>query len=236
MTRHLLIAWGLLNLAAGVWTGTESWLRGGSFSFAMLGFFPPHYGYTMYAVSILPILASRWLGCWAWAGLLASRNRASQAGALVGWAWAGGARRRALAGILVGLVVVVGLALKPNAKNDSNRVMIWKQALVAAAQHPEGMGQGGFYVGVGGYAITKAHSDVLQLLVERGFRVTGVVLALLGLLFYLLPAGTPEKAALACLLSQSIIDNRLHHPACAGLLLAVWVAAARAKPTGDVSL
>jgi len=206
-------------MAAALWTGAQAGFR----ICSMTGFLPPHYGYSAYAISVLPFLAPwAWVRWLAGAALLASGNRASWVGALAGALW----RRPVLALVLGLLAVVGGYAWKPRPDNDSIRIKIWSAALHEAVKHPEGIGAGKFITAMDGYAVTKAHSDVMQLLVEHGFLAAGVfVLAILAGLCAL-PA-SPEKGALIALSVQSVIDNRLHHPACATLYVALWLVAAR---------
>jgi len=219
----IIVAYSTVVLAAALWTGATN--SGGYFFTDMTGFFPPHYGYSMYAVSILPLLAPwPWLRWLAVLALILSRNRASWLGLLAGWVVAGGRRRIALGLILTVLSAFGGIVLKPHGvKNDTVRVHIWKAAVRRAWRQPHGVGRNGFYIGVDGRATGKAHSDVLQILVEDGWVICAIaVLGVFGAL-YVMPAG-PIKAALVCLAAQSVIDNRLHHPACLALYLALWVA------------
>lgn len=233
--RALIIGWATIVLASAFWTG---WARGHWWH--MTGFFEPHRGYAMYAASVLPLLAPRWLGGRAWAGMLLSRTRAAQIGVLAAWAascWARRNRDEHFAPkllLLFGLAfaaVLGGAAMKPyGAKGDSDRVMIWKTAVSYIAERPwMGWGSDQFYVGVGGLAISKAHSDVLQLALERGVPAAALALFLLAWGLCRLPE-TPEKAVVVALTTQSLIDNRLHHPACAALYAAAWLAAALARP------
>lgn len=221
--RRAIVLWGVAVMAAAYWTGA----RHGYWFTDMVGFLPPHYGYSAYAEVPLLFLA-RWRGFrWLAAGaLLLSRNRASQVGAIAGWAWAGGARRRALAVILALTAVIGGLMLKPYRTNDAIRINVWKAALTMTKMRPEGLGAGQFAVGVNGFVFEKAHSDVLQLLVEHGVVVFAYVLSAFVLAFSMLIAAgprTPAKAVVVALTAQSVIDNRLHHPACAALYAAAWL-------------
>lgn len=221
--RRAIVLWGVAVMAAAYWTGA----RHGFTITTMTGFLPPHYGYSAYAVVPLLFLA-RWRGFrWlAAAALLLGGNRAAWVGSIAGWAWAGGARRRALAVILAALAAVGGLALKPRHDNDAIRAHIWKAALATAIKHPDGVGIGGFCIGVDGNEVSKAHSDVLQLLVEQGVAKTLFVLVVLLRAFEVLifdGAPTPAKAVVVALTAQSIIDNRLHHHACAALYVAAWL-------------
>jgi hypothetical protein len=88
-----------------------------------------------------------------------------------------------------------------------------------------------------GRSADKAHSDALQLLVEQGVKTFTFVILILVLLLGWLFAGppTPERATVVCLTTQSIFDNRLHHPACAALYLLVWVAAFCARSQSSAS-
>lgn len=229
--RNFIVAWGLLVAGAALYTGVTFGLAGRTFfKTSMIGFLPWHYGYSAYAVVPLLFLGPRWAR---WVGgvtLLLSANRAAWVGVIAGWAWAGGRRRLALAGILALLAVVGGNALKDyGARGDSARVHIWKAAIKEANRHPlTGVGERGWLIGVHGYAVTKAHSDVLQLAVDHGWLVAGLAVLLFGLAFYRLPE-SPEKALVLALSVQSVINNYLHHPACAALYVAVWIAAMRAR-------
>lgn len=232
---RLIAVWGSAVGLAALWTGAQH----GFHVATMTGFLPPHYGYSAYAVVPLVFLGPLWLRGLAGATLLLSGNRAAWVGVLAGlaWRWVRGPHagtRALLLAALLPLAVVAGNALKPRgATGDHVRLHIWKVALTTAAKHPEGVGPGNFALGVDGYAVTKAHSDVLQLLVERGFRVTGAVLALAVFAVCILPAGAPATAAVVALASQSLIDNRLHHPACGALLAAVWICAWRSRLPGE---
>jgi hypothetical protein len=209
-------------MAAAVWTGYPRFFT------SMTGFYPPHYGYSAYAVSVIPILAANpFLRLLAVAALLASGNRASWVGVLAGWAYLGGARRVTAGAFLCVLAVFGGLLFKPRQDNDSIRVHIWKAAAHEIKKSPwVGLRGVGFAAGVDGNAVFKAHSDVVQVAVQWGLPAAAGALLLAGLCLYFFPYGR-EKAALIALLTQSVVDNRLHHGACAVLLLAVVVAASR---------
>lgn len=231
--RNLIVAWCLVVMAAALYTGAAAGLR---FFVNMTGFLPPHYGYSAYATCVLLFLAPWWwVRSLAGAALLASGNRASWVGSLAGWAWRGGRRRLALAGILGALAVVGGLALKPKivrARTDSDRVMIWKSVLGVIREHPEGIGSD-YAIGVAGLEVSHAHSDVLEIALRWGVKISVLILLVVGWGFYRAPNG-PEKAALVCLTAQSIIDNRVTTSwACAGLYAALWLAALlRARRSG----
>lgn len=229
--KRLIVAWGLIVAVAALWTGFTT--RPGEFYFTwMTGLLPPHYGYSAYAMVPLLFLGPRWVR---WAGLgalLASCNRAAWLGAIVGWVWNAEKCRfdcpcpkvyRAQLAVVLGFLAVVGgLALKPReirASTDSMRVKIWKAAVWQAVEAP-----GEFCIGVDGRVVTKAHSDVLQLAAEQGWKTAALVLLVVGWSFYRLPEG-PGKAVVAALGAQSVIDNRLHHPACAALFALAWLAA-----------
>lgn len=220
--RGLIVGWSMAVLAAAVWTGIPH------FKVTMTGFLPPHYGYSAYAiVPLLFLTPVRWLRWTALAALLASANRASWLGALAGWASAGGRRRAALAAILGVAAVLGGLLLKPavvRGRTDNVRLQIWSTAWDVIVAHPEGVGRGKFCYAIAGREVTKAHSDVLQLAVEQGAGVTAFVLAAVILGLSVLPAG-PWKQTLVALSAQSVIDNRLHHPACAVLYALAWIGA-----------
>jgi len=214
----LIVLWGLAAGAAALYTGA----RQGFALCSMTGFLPPHYGYSAYAMVPLLFLGPRWAR-WAGAGaLLLSGNRASWVGALAGWASAAGGRRLLVAAVLGLLAVVGGNALKSRgAVGDVVRIKIWKAAAKHAIERP-----GPFAIGVDGFLVTKAHSDVMQLAAEHGLLAAGVcVLAILGGI-WALPA-SPEKSVVVALSVISVVDNRLHHPACAILYVAAWVAALR---------
>lgn len=224
MLKTLIGVWCSAVLTAALYTGISS----GHFFTSMTGFLKPHYGYSAYAISVLLFLAPwPWLRWAAGTALLASGNRASWVGGIAGWASAGGWRRAALAGALALVAVTAGHAWKPRTDNDSVRILIWRLAIRTAKAHPEGVGRGKFIAAVDGYAVTKAHSDVLQLWVEGGAALTVYVLAAFALALWFLPA-SPAKDALVCLSVQSVVDNRLHNWACALLYAAVWIAAINA--------
>lgn len=229
MIRKGIVAWALVVMAAALWTGAAA-PGGPRFFTSMTGLLPPHYGYSAYAISTLLFLApwpwARWAGG---AALLLSGNRASWVGVIGGWASLGGARRALLAGFLALGATIGGYAWKYTTNNDSARILIWRAVWRESVKHPEGIGRGKFIAAVEGYAVTKAHSDVMQLLVEGGVALTAYVLAALILGLAMLPPG-PGKAAVVALTVQSVIDNRLHHPACAFLYAAVWLAALRGEP------
>lgn len=228
--RNLIVAWCFTVMVAALYTGAAA---GGYFKTSMTGFLPPHYGYSAYAIVPLLFLAPwqrvRWV---AGAALLASGNRASWLGALAGALW----RRPVLAAVLGALAAFGGLYMKPAVvrnRTDNVRVQIWTTAWGVALEHPRGIGRGNFIRAIAGREVNKAHSDVLQLLVEGGFLLTGLVLALLGVGLYALAPG-PEKDVVVALTVQSVIDNRLHHPACATLYALAWLAAvldARSRPS-----
>lgn len=228
MIRQLIGVWCLAVLVAALYTGAAN----GRFFTNMTGFLPPHYGYSTYAIVPLLFLSNvPWLRWVAGAALLMSGNRASWVGAIAGWAssqWKRlGPVALSLAAALALVAVVGGLAMKPavvRARTDNVRVQIWTTAWGAALKHPRGLGRGNFIRAVAGREVTKAHSDVLQLLVEGGFLLTGLVLALLAVGLYSLAPGL-EKDVVIALTTISVIDNRLHHPACAALYAAAWLAA-----------
>lgn len=220
MIRCLIGVWCSVVLIAALYTGAAS----GRFFVDMTGFLPPHYGYSAYAIVPLLFLSNvAWLRWVAGAALLASGNRASWVGALAGALW----RRPVLALVLGALAAFGGLFMKPavvRSRTDNVRVQIWSTAWSVALKHPEGVGRGNFIRAIAGREVTKAHSDVLQLLVEGGFLLTGLVLALLAVGLYSLAPG-PEKDVVIALTTVSVIDNRLHHPACAALYAAAWLLA-----------
>lgn len=211
--------------AAAIWTGAKA----GFSTCSMTGLLPPHYGYSAYFACALLFLGPRWVRWVAGAALLASGNRASWVGSLAGWAWSGGRRRVALAGVLAVLGTLGGLALKPYHGNDANRVMIWKTVVGVIHDNPQGVGDD-FAMGVKGLEISHAHSDFLEIGLRWGVAPLCYALAavILGLGFLL---ESPEKDLLVCLTFQSVIDNRVTTSwACAALYAAVWLAAALARP------
>lgn len=222
--RELVGLSSMVVAAAALWTGAPHGYHIGT----MTGLLPPHYGYSAYCVVPLLFLSNvGWLRGAGAAVLVLSANRAAWVGAIVGWA--AGARRRLL--LAVGLAVaatILGYAWKPRTDNDSVRIHIWKAAVRDVVRHPEGLGAGNWAIGVDGYLITKAHSDVLQLFVERGVAVGFLVLYLAAIGLWFAPPG-PEKQLLVALSAQSVIDNRLHHPACAALYAAAWLLAWRRR-------
>lgn len=228
--RFMIVGFASATLGAALWTGAA----GGHFFTSMTGFFPPHYGYSAYIVTALVFLAPPpWLRWCAGAALLLSGNRAAWVGVIAGWAWSKNTSRWfAAAPALIVLAVFGGLLLKPavvRARTDNVRVQIWTTAIEIARQHPEGIGRGNFIRGIAGREVNKAHSDLLQLLVEGGWALTALVVLLLTWGFYRAPAG-PSKDLLVCLTAQSVVDNRLHHPACAALYALVWVSAFLDEP------
>ena len=222
LRRGFVLAASGVALAA-LWTGA----RGGFYLGDMYGFFPPHRGYSAYIVSALLFLAgSRWGRGLAGAVLLLSGARAAWLGVLAGWAW-GRPRRWAVAAILGALAVTGGLWLKPahvRPKTDNVRRQIWLTTVGVIARTPRGVGQGNFCMGIAGREVTKAHSDVLQVLVEQGWLWGGLVIIWIAGAFWLTPPGV-GKQVLVCLLAQSVIDNRLHQPACVVALTWVWAVA-----------
>ena len=220
--RKLIVAYALVVMAAALYTGA----RGGFYITTMTGFLPPHYGYSAYAICVLPFLGPSWARWTALAALLASGNRASWVGVIAGWAHAGGRRRALLAAFLGAVAVVGGLALKPHKGNDSNRVMIWRSVIGVIQAHPEGVGDD-FAMGVAGLEISHAHSDVLEIALRWGVKTALWTVLAVAFGFILLPAG-PWKDVLVCLTAQSIIDNRLTTSrACLALYIALWISAAR---------
>lgn len=212
-----IIAWGLAVAAAALWTGAQA----GFHICSMTGFLPPHYGYSAYAVVPLLFLAPGRMKLFAGFVLLLSQNRASWVGAIAGWAWSRRTPARLAAAVLLAAFAVAGgLAFKPyGVRGDSVRIHIWKAAARQAVRAP-----GEFCIGVGGYVVTKAHSDVMQLAAERGWKIAALALLVLGWAFCRLPE-SPAKAVVLALSVQSFVDNRLHHPACAALYVAAWIAA-----------
>lgn len=218
--RRAIVAYALIVMAAALYTGA----RGGFHITTMTGFLPPHYGYSAYAVCVLPFLGPAWARYVAAGALLASGNRASWVGVIAGALW----RRPVLAAVLGLVAVAGGLAWKPKvvqARTDSDRVMIWKSVIGVIRAHPEGV-DNDFAMGVAGLEISHAHSDVLEIALRWGVAaaIYAVVAVVLG--FCLLPAG-PWRDVLVCLTLQSVIDNRLTTSrACLALYAAVWLAAA----------
>jgi hypothetical protein len=222
-----IVAWGVVVMLAALWTGAERGFVVGT----MWGILPPHYGYSAYAMVPLLFLGPRWVRVAAGGALLLSGNRASWVGAIAGWVMSAPEcdfkgclcerwNRVALAVMLALVAVIGGNALKTyGSRGDSVRVQVWKAAAAQAVRRP-----GPFYVGIAGRATAHAHSDVLQVAATRGWKAAVLVVLLAGWAFYRLPDG-PGKAVVAALMVVSIIDNRLHHPACVALFAAAWYVA-----------
>lgn len=240
MIQLLIVFGAAATMAAAVATGAAS----GPFHFltSMTGFFPPHYGYSAYIVTSLLFLApQRWLQWAAVASLVLSGNRAAWVGAIAGWAWGreDGPRvwdsrpLRLQAAVVLGVLAVFGgLLFKPpvvRARTDNVRMQIWTTALEVSAAHPEGLGRGNFIRAIAGREVNKTHSDLLQLLVEGGRALTAITVLLIAWGLYRSPEG-PFKSLLVCLTAQSVVDNRLHHPACAALYALAWLGAALERP------
>jgi len=223
LIRRGIVLFGVATAVAALWTGWKLHFAIGS----MTGFFPPHYGYSAYVESAALILGgSSPLALVCALALALSDNRDALLGVLAGYAYlAAGWRRRAACGILGGLAVVVGAWVKPHTYNDSVRVQAWIMALKLAKEVPGGIGTGNFAIWFNGKWLTKAHSDVLQLLVEQGIWVwVGVMsLAVWGHYAALKGPATRAKATLLCLTVQSIFDNRLHRPVCIGLYALICI-------------
>jgi hypothetical protein len=212
--REVIAAAGTIAAMAATWMTPA----GGA---GMVGLLPPHYGYSAYFESAA-LLCATWpeaqglcLGA-----MLISTNRCSWVGALVGWGYLGGRRRRAVAAVLVVLAVVLGARLKPHPYNDAVRLDIWR----AVAASP-GVGSAAFAaVRVDGHPAAKAHSDLLQLYVHFGarFMLIAGALMLLALDWLLDGERLLAVAVVLCLTAQSLLDNRLHHPACAALYALAW--------------
>ena len=227
MIQFYVVLFAAVTAAAAFATGLHP---GAWFFTRMTGFFPPHYGYSAYIVTALLFVTPprHWLRWAAGAVLLLSGNRAAWVGAIAGWGWSIGPKRYygEIATALV-IAVVLGLALKPavvRARTDNVRVQIWTTALNVARAHPEGLGRGNFIRAIAGREVNKAHSDLLQLLVEGGVAFTAIAVLLIAWGLYRAPEG-PWKDLVVCLTAQSVIDNRLHHPACAALYALAWLAA-----------
>lgn len=220
--RRVFGAAGAVVALASLWTG---WGHG--FKATMWGLFPPHYGYSAYIEAAALFLAPWWpvralLGL----SLALSTNRTAWLGVLAGWAYLGGWRRRAACAGLLVLGMLAAQHFKP-AGTNAVRVAIWEAALLTLRSRPQGFGLGGWCTGVHGLITPYAHSDVLQVLLVYGVWLGGAVV-----LWFLAAARdtlrgpkTVEKAALVCLLAQSIPDNRLHRPACQATLFVVAVLA-----------
>lgn len=224
MIQFIIVFFAACTAAAAL--GTGFFTHPGHFSFGwMTGFFPPHRGYSAYIACALIFLAPhRWLRGLGMAAAGLSAARAAWIGVIAGWAW-GRPRRVALASILAGLALVGGNMVKDyGARGDVARVQIWKLAWSQAVKHPHGVGEGRFIGAIGGYAVTKAHSDLMQVLVERGFLTAISAMGLIAAGLWLAPA-SPWKDLVVCLTTQSLVDNRLHHPACAALYAVVWACA-----------
>lgn len=222
--RRTLVAVATVTTAAALYTGA----RTGRFFVDMKGVLPPHYGYSAYFACVLVFLGPTWARYGAVAALLLSGNRAAWVGAIAGWAYLGGRRRIAAAALLCVLATIGGLAVKPpdsRARNDSARVIIWKAVGRTIQRHPDGIGPGALALGVEGYEVNHAHSDLLEIAVVWGFQRAVLVVILAAYGFWLLPR-SPEKALLVALTTTSILDNRLTtHSACLALYLVVWATA-----------
>lgn len=222
MIQLLIVFGAAATMAAAFATGLHP---GAWFFTRMTGFFPPHYGYSAYIVTALLFLAPhRWLRGAAGVALLLSGNRAAWVGGLAGWGWSRGWRRPALLATLVAAAVIGGLAFKPRKDNDTIRAHIWRAALHDIARHPRGTWPDGWCTAVDGKVACKAHSDVLQLAVVGGWAAAVLAALLLALGLWRAPEG-PYKDLVVCLTAQSVIDNRLHHPACAALYALAWLGA-----------
>lgn len=222
--KYAIILYGIAAGAAALWTGVRF---DAPFFTRMTGFLPPHYGYSAYAVVPLvflpPWAGLRWVAV---ATLLLSGNRAAWVGVIGGWASTQSRRRVILAAFLAITAIVGGNAIKPRgAEGDSVRVLIWKAAVRQAVREPWGAKD--WAIGVDGYAVTKAHSDALQILVNYGWAVfLAVIFAVAFGLWWIPPS--PEKTAVIALTVQSVVDNRITTSwSCAVIYALTWAAAAR---------
>lgn len=226
MIQLLIVFSAAVTAAAALGTGFFS--HPGEFHMGwMTGFFPPHRGYSAYVVTALLFLAPQpWLRGAAGVVLLLSGARAAWIGVLAGWGWSHGWRRPWLLGVLLAAAVAGGMLMKgkPQQNNDSVRVMIWRAALHDIAKNPRGTYPDGWCTAVAGMEASKAHSDALQGLVVYGWALGGGAILLVALGLWRVPEG-PWKDLLVALTAQSVIDNRLHHPACAALYALVWLGA-----------
>lgn len=232
MLRLLVVFGAAATMAAAL--GTGFFTVPGEFNFTWTtGFFPPHRGYSAYIVTALVFLAPhRWLRALAGLTLALGGTRAAWVGVLAGWAW--GRPWRVLAALLLAVLAVVGgNKLKSHgAQGDGVRVLTWQAALREAEKHPTGLvteGRGHFIAAIAGNEVNKAHSDLLQLLVDHGFAAAFYAILALAAGLWWLPAG-PWKELVVCLSVQSLMDNRLHHPACAALYAVAWLGAALESP------
>lgn len=229
--RWSVVAFGVAVGVAAVWT----WARGGWTINAATGFLPPHRGYSAYVLT--PVLfLTPWPEMWMAAGvvLLLGGARAAWVGVLAGWAWrqARGPHGAAKLFLILNLAfagVLAGNLMKDRGTTgDSVRLKVWRAALHESRKHPWGLYPDGFVAGVDGRLAVKAHSDVLQLLVIYGWAAFALVLWAGISAFVCLP-DSPAKAAVFALTVQSVVDNRLHHWACAIVYAAVWVLAATTR-------
>lgn len=224
MLRWSKIAFGWFAAAcacAALWTGAKYHFVAGT----CWGFFWPHYGYSAYVESAAVLL------CWCspasllcLAAIALSLNRDAWLGLLAGVAYYGNRRQRLACAILGALAVILGALLKPHAYNDSVRLHIWWTMLRDVAWYnPRGLDPHSYTIMWAGKAVEKAHSDLLQLLVDWGWLAWALTVIDLVLFLRWATRGkpTPAKAALLCLATQSVFDNRLHRPVCVLALAAV---------------
>lgn len=197
-------------------------LLSGKTGASMVGFMPPHYGYSAFFESAALFAGPLGLQVLCGLAMLVSTNRCSWVGAIAGWGYLGGWRRRAAAaGLIVVAVVVGGQVVKPNPYNDIIRKEIWRAALA----HPAVGDRAFAKLSVLGVGVGKAHSDVLQAYVDWGpWGLALALLALLGGAWWLLRGPrTLASATVVCLTTQLLFDNRLHYPPCAALFVTAWV-------------
>lgn len=232
--RFFIVLFAAATTAAALATGFTTDL--GHFHMGwMTGFFPPHRGYSAYVVTALLFLApQRWLRGLAGVTLALSGARAAWIGALAGWGWSRGWRRPWLLGVLLAAAVAGGMLMKgkPQQNNDSVRVMIWRAALHDIAKHPRGTYPDGWCTAVAGLEASKAHSDLLQVVLIYGWAPGTLVVLLVALGLWRAPEG-PWKDLVVALTAQSVIDNRLHHSACAALYALAWLGAWLERPPSE---
>lgn len=214
MLRQLIAVTGTLAAMAAMWTAP----KGGA---GMVGFMPPHYGYSAYFESAA-VFAATWPEAQALLllAMLLSTNRCSWVGTLAGWGYLGGWRRRAAAAALILVAILGGGRIKPQPTNDFVRTRIWAAAIASPGVGGEAFAKTDIF----GMHAVKAHSELLQVYVDFGR--AAFVLACLAMLYaawwLLRGPQTPACAAACCVTVQLLFDNRLHYPPCAALFLTTW--------------
>lgn len=220
--QRAIIWFGAAVAIAALYTGFRSHFAVGS----MHGFFWPHYGYSAYVESAALMLAGLSpIGWLCGTAILISDNRCAWLGVLAGVAYLSNKERRVALAIIGLLAVLLGAWIKPYHYNDSVRIQIWLEWLRIFWKYPLGIRAHYFRVMWAGKEVEKAHSDLLQLLVEFGIFKFTAATALIGFYLYTVLQEPPTKAraALVCLTVQSIFDNRLHRPVCAIIYVLIWL-------------